>query len=521
MKLFATHPAILHSALAATVALVCGTFAYADCVDPNTCFGTGALDQHVSGDDNSAFGFQALGADVNGEAQTAIGSHAMSNSVLPPLGVGFCPGPVSTCGNTAVGAYSLNSITIGDINTGVGTGALARTTTGATNTALGYAALHSNTTGGSNIGIGFNALFSNTIGNLNIAIGDAAMQQSSTTSWNIAVGHVALLNNRNGQNNIAIGKSAMENAIAGNFNVALGDQAIGGDEFTDSSGSYNVAIGAGAFRRNANGNYNTAIGYQSMGSLGDDETTSPNLGSNNTAYGVRTLRSNESGASNTAVGANALHNNTIGNYNTANGNNSLRNLSSGIRNVAIGHSAGFNITTGSDNIIIGGDNTGRAADNGVIRIGRKANQQKTFIAGIQGVQTARIPASPVVIDVNGQLGTIQSSIVYKENVEAIGALSERVLALRPVKFQYKQASEDGTKPLQFGLIAEEVAEVFPELVIRGSDGEPESVIYHVLPTLLLNEVKKDRKTIDAQNARITALERQVAELAALVRSSQQ
>ena len=194
--------------------------------------------------------------------------------------------------------------------------------------------------------------------------------------------------------------------------------------------------------------------------------------------------------------------------NTANGNNALRNATTGARNVALGHRAGQAITSGSDNIIIGGGNRGNAADNGVIRIGISANQKKTFVAGIRGVKTGLAAAIPVFFDANGQLGTIKSSRAAKENIQAMGDVSERLFVLRPVTFQYKEADEDGSKPVQFGLIAEEVAEVFPKHAVYDANGKPETVGYHLLATLLLNEFQ-------AQAARVTALEAQSAELAQL------
>jgi hypothetical protein len=120
---------------------------------------------------------------------------------------------------------------------------------------------------------------------------------------------------------------------------------------------------------------------------------------------------------------------------------------------------------------------------------------------------------PVLIDASGQLGTASSSRRFKEDIQPLGNVSERLFGLRPVSFRYKQPYDDGSKPVQYGLIAEEVAEVFPELVVYGEDGKPETVAYHVLATLLLNEVQKDHRVIRAQAARTESLERQVSSLA--------
>jgi hypothetical protein len=257
---------------------------------------------------------------------------------------------------------------------------------------------------------------------------------------------------------------------------------------------------------------NTASGWQAL----YNNTT----GYNNTAVGVAALYGNVSGHSNTASGYQTLAHNSTGNKNAAYGDYALRNAS-GSRNVALGYYAGSAISDGVDNIVIGAGQKGKVADSGVIRIGTSTFQKKALIAGIRGVTTGLANAVPVVIDANGQLGTISSSRLVKEDIQPMGRVSERLLELHPVTFRYKQAYEDGSKPLQFGLVAEEVAQVFPELVVLGSDGQPETVSYHLLSTLLLNEVQRDRKTIDAQSARIAALEKQVASLASFVRNSQQ
>ena len=132
-------------------------------------------------------------------------------------------------------------------------------------------------------------------------------------------------------------------------------------------------------------------------------------------------------------------------------------------------------------------------------------QTRTFISGIRSVTTGAANAIPVVIDSNGQLGTVSSSIRFKEDVHDMADVSHRLLQLRPVTFRYTQAYRDGAKPIQYGLIAEEVADVFPELAVRGADGQVETVHYETLNVLLLNEFQK-------QAGRLEAIERQLNEL---------
>jgi hypothetical protein len=226
------------------------------------------------------------------------------------------------------------------------------------------------------------------------------------------------------------------------------------------------------------------------------------------------LRLNTTGRHNAANGAYALYSNTTGDFNTADGTYALYSAT-GTYNTALGAKAGFAVTTGSHNIHIGALNMGDVVDNGVTRIGAPGYQVRAYVAGIRGVTTAMHDAVPVLIDSKGQLGTMQSSARYKEDILPMGSASERLFGLRPVTFRYAQPFADGSKPLQYGLVAEEVAKVFPELVVYGQDGKPETVSYHLLATLLLNEVQKDHQVIQAQTERIAELEKEMSRITAL------
>jgi hypothetical protein len=358
---------------------------------------------------------------------------------------------VAQTGNTVLGANAFSSNTIGVNDSVFGYYAMQANTSGSNNTASGFKVLYSNTTGLANTAIGSTALFSNTTGYDNTASGFAALYSNTTAGGNTANGNEALFSNTTGYDN-----------------TASGDQAL----YSNTTGTSNSALGLGA------------------------------------------LHSNTTGNGNTACGVSALYNAT-GDSNTASGVSALLNATTGYRNVAFGYRAGFAVTTGSDNIIVGGQNQGKAGDNGVIRVGTSAYQKKAFIAGIRGVKTGATGAVAVLIDANGQLGTINSSRRFKEDIQPMGSVSERLYGLRPVTFRYKQPYDDGSKPVQFGLIAEEVAEAFPELVVYGQDGKPETVSYHLLATLLLNEVQKDHRVMVAQTERIASLEKQTARIAAL------
>jgi hypothetical protein len=259
-----------------------------------------------------------------------------------------------------------------------------------------------------------------------------------------------------------------------------------------TTGSRNVAVGWGAMEYSAGGAENIAIGPQALQN---------NFADVNIAIGDAAMLGNTTGSGNTAVGVAALATNLTGIENSAFGTSALRG-SRGSHNIAIGNLAGSDLDAGSDNIDVG--NLGLAADAATIRIGTDATHVATYIAGIRGTTTNSADAVPVVIDSNGQLGTISSSRRYKEDIHSMLSASDRLFKLRPVTFRYKKPYSNGEKPLQFGLIAEEVAEVFPELAIYNKEGKPETVAYHLLPTLLLNELQKEHAQVEQQRRDLKA-----------------
>jgi len=200
--------------------------------------------------------------------------------------------------------------------------------------------------------------------------------------------------------------------------------------------------------------------------------------------------------------------NTAGGSNSAFGYWALGSNQTGSRNVAVGYNAGLYLTAGDDNIYVA--NNGTATESGVIRIGSNA-QTATFIAGINGATSAS--GAAVYVNSNGQLGTTTSSRRYKEAIADMDSESEVLMKLRPVSFYYK-AELDRTRTRQYGLVAEEVAEVAPELVLNDEHGMPQTVRYHFVNAMLLNEVQKQRATIEKQAAQIQALEERLARLEA-------
>jgi hypothetical protein len=211
---------------------------------------------------------------------------------------------------------------------------------------------------------------------------------------------------------------------------------------------------------------------------------------------------------NTAVGYSALSGNADG-RNTAIGSRALSNLDAGTDNIAIGNNAGSALTDGSNNIYVG--NGGNSADEDTTRIG--AQQTRAFVAGVRNASTGNNNAIPVVIDSGGQLGTMSSSRRTKFDIADLAApVSAALQRLRPVQFRYLQAFTDGSTPVQYGLIAEEVQDVLPELVALDDRGEPASVKYHVLPALLLAEVQRLERERRAQDGAIAELRALLSEM---------
>jgi hypothetical protein len=175
----------------------------------------------------------------------------------------------------------------------------------------------------------------------------------------------------------------------------------------------------------------------------------------------------------------------------------------------MGQLAGGKLTTGSNNIDIGND--GVAGESGVIRIGTRNVQKKTFIAGIS--KTTVSGGVTVVVNTNGQLGVMTSSAQYKEAIKPMAKASEALLSLQPVTFRYKKALDSEAIP-QFGLIAEQVAKVDPDLVARDEQGGPYSVRYEAVNAMLLNEFLKEHRKVEALEATVVKLQATIEKVSA-------
>ena len=317
---------------------------------------------------------------------------------------------------------------------------------------------------------------------------------------NTATGAGALLSNTTGASNTADGAFALFSNTTGGGNTASGDRAL----FSNTEGTENTATGAGALVSNTTGSANTANGNGALfiNTTGSGNTASGfaalffNNGDNNTAYGNSALYSNDTGDFNTAVGLNALFSNTFGDSNTAIGYNALYN-NNGPANAALGAGAGYNATTGSGNVYVGAGMVGVAGESNAC-----------YVASIFGQTSA--DGVQVYINSNNKLGTLTSSKRFKENIKPTDKTSEALLALKPVTFRYKKEIDPAGRS-QFGLVAEEVEKVNPDLVVHDKDGKAYSVRYDQVNAMLLNEFLKEHKKVEEQQATIVELKSTVAQ----------
>jgi hypothetical protein len=399
-------------------------------------------------------------------------------------------------------------------------------------TAEGTAALfHNLTTGINNTALGHRALFTNTGGRFNTATGSLALERNENGSFNTATGYDALFSNTTGHYNTATGYQSLFSNIG-----ATTDQK--------GAGSNNTANGSGALKNNTSGHDNTATGFHALfGNIGATNNTANgsealknNTGGNNTAIGFQALLNNEEGEANTAIGSYALFKNAFnppsyyGHNNTAVGFQALYNNIEGTYNIALGAHAGDALNFFSYwNIDIG--NGGVDSESNTIRIGTPpqpggwwepglsggpSGQSRTFIAGIRGVTTGNDDAIPVVIDSAGQLGTVSSSRRFKTEIKPMDKTSEAILALKPVTFHYKSENSNTSSRRQFGLIAEDVAKLNPDLVVRDKNGQIYTVRYDAVNAMLLNEFLKEHRTVQELKKEIAALTATVQKVSAQV-----
>ena len=319
---------------------------------------------------------------------------------------------------------------------------------------------------GGNTAEGQNALFSLTTGGFNTAVGFSSLRADSTGGFNTAVGAGALFAN-NADSNTAIGVGAL---------------------FSNTTGTQNLAEGPFTLFLNTQGSFNTAGGF--------DTLFSNITGQFNTAYGIGTLDLNTVGNENTAIGAAALQSNTEGDNNTAIGSGALHENITGNRNTVIGHGAGSNILSADNVICIG---AGLAGDN---------VNDSCFINNIFSATSSNGIA--VFVNGFGKLGATTSSRRFKDEIQPMGKASDALLDLKPVSFRYKK-DIDPAGTSQFGLVAEDVEKVDPDLVVRDKEGKPYSVRYDQVNAMLLNEFLKEHRKVEKLEAALEAVSARLKE----------
>lgn len=351
--------------------------------------------------------------------------------------------------------------------------------------------------GAYNLFVGQQAGASNTTGTLNLFVGLQA-GSLNTSGWdNTFAGMGAGENNSTGSYNSFFGSAAGAHST-GSDNTFVGVQAGSGNP---STGWWNTAVGMSAGGVNTSGSYNAFYG----GDAGGGNTT----GSNNVFVGHMTGVNNTGGSGNTFTGYNAGFSNTNGQF-----------------NAFYGYQAGYNNITGSSDVYVSNAGPSSGSESNTIRIGDPIAQTAAYIAGIYN--STATSGLPVYVNSTGQLGTLSSSLRFKEQVRDMGNSTDGLMKLRPVTFLYKSEYESGPKTLQYGLIAEEVSKVYPELVAYDNDGQPYSVKYQYLGTMLLNEVQKQYQRAEAEAAvirtqqeEIDGLERRLTRLEGLLQKQGQ
>ncbi len=374
--------------------------------------------------------------------------------------------------NNGEGIGVLVSRTSGIWNTGTGFEALNHLTAGQQNTATGLRALNNDINGGYNTATGVLSLFSNTSGFFNSATGAYSLANNTTGLRNTALGYAALYRNAGGEDNTAVGFAALyHNSVFASSNCAFGKSAL----FNNLKAETNNAFGVEALYNNLTGEPNNA-------------------------FGTGALFANTEGSSNNAFGHDALRNNVDGEWNNAFGFEALKTNVSGSFNTAIGDSAGFDIT-GDGNVCIGEGVLGQTGVNDSTYIRNINTTAQPIVAGVDGV----------TVDLTtGRLGHGVSSRRYKEQIKPMDKASEMLFALKPVTYRYKKEI-DPKQTLDFGLIAEEVAKVSPELAIRDAKGQVANVRYNAINAMLLNEFLKEHQQVVEQQATIAELKSTVAQ----------
>ena len=453
----------------------------------NTAIGTAALQNLLDGGSNTAVGYNTAADMTSGTENVSIGKNSMSNATTAGYNVavgteaiGLGVATAASGYNTAVGTKSLYDLTSGTSNVALGAEAAQNLTTGVQNVVIGRQALNTATNSSNCVILGLYAGLdiNNSAADGTVLVGRSAGENITSAAGNTAVGYFAGSTLTTGASNVVVGYDAMRNSHLGcDKNVVIGrgalyngevDEAIfigfnaGGDGTTTTGANGAVGIGKGALNNLTSGAGNVAVGYQSL-----DATTT---GARNTALGHQALTSLTGYSDNTAIGYNALDQGTSASHNVALGSNAGDVITTGDYNVILGSASDPSGNNGQNQIVVGYGVTG-VGDNSVTL----GNADVTAIYAAQD-SGATIYAAGLVEG---------SSMTLKENIAEIESPLDKLTKLRGVEFDYKS-----TKERSIGMIAEEVNEVFPELVNKNEDGEVTAMSYSRMTAVLLEAVKE-------------------------------
>jgi hypothetical protein len=469
----------------------------------NSFFGQNAGFGNTTGTFNSFFGLAAGFANSEGFYNSFFGYRAGATNTGPAASANSYFGNEAGENNSSGANNSFFGASAGQFNsTGGGNSFFGSTagyfnTDGINNSFFGIGAGFNNATSGNSF-FGFNAGRANTSG-VNNAFFGGFSGQANNGSGNSFFGRSAGALNTSGFENAFFGSSAGQSNTEACCNAFFGGNA----GFANTMGTNNSFFGDGAGSDNVSGSDNSFFGRNAG---------TKSVVNNNAFFGSLAGAVNAMGANNAFFGRKAGTANTSGSNNTFIGESAASANSNGSSNIVIGSVAGLNLVSGNNNIYMA--NSG-ANESNTIRIGTEGTQTATFIAGINGINVN--PSTSVVVNANGQLGVVLSSRRYKQDIRNMGDASSKLMLLRPVTFLYRPEYVAGDQTVQYGLIAEEVAKVYPDLVASGADGKPQTVRYNLLSTMLLNELQKQQLNLQTQARQLQSQAQQIASLSARLR----
>ncbi len=482
----------------------------------NTGLGSHVAYNHTGSDANTYIGHQAgYGALDGGSACTtsnnvAVGYQSMysiTTNGITNTAVGYRSGYSLSTGirNCSFGNESLYSQTTTTGNCAFGNSALRASITGTQLSAFGYQALYASTAN-NNSAFGWNAGVAVVDGADNTLLGNSTAATLVSGANNIIIGSGANVDNSARANATVIGKGATSKAYNNSITLGFGTTAV---DRTFIDGCYGKTVGstrqfmvvdsAGQVGGTTDVKINNTVYFTGFGNNAGVLTTAESC----TAMGYNALQTNVSGGDCTAFGSDAL-NSCTADGNTAFGSSAGFTIGSGAYNTCIGHAADVDTAARTNCIVIGRTAITKAYDNScTIGFGASA-LTKIFIEGIYGT-TVGATYQTMYVDNTGMLGGLTSSKRYKREWSDMQG-SERIYGLRPVNFFYKQDYAPNNQIKQWGLLAEEVHEVLPELVNYDDQGRPDSIKDQLLTPMLLNENIKLKNRVDELESRINTLE---------------